>query len=170
MSEAVKERQEERDETRGEKARPPAEAPVQTGFYPSPFEEMERLMETFFGRSPLWGRLGPLFEGAQTPKVDLIDRDHELVLRAELPGVNKDDLEVTLSEDSVTIRAQTRQESQEEKDHFLRREIRYGQFVRTIPLPAPVDVEAARSRFENGILELTMPKVARAKRRVIPVE
>ncbi len=174
MNDVVKdqERQQEnqsKEVARSEQSRHPA--------YLHPFEEIERLFDAFsrgwlspWSREwPAWSRLSTPFEG-RSPKVDLIDRDDTLVLRAELPGVKKEDVEVTLSEDSLTIRAHSRQEQKEEKENFLRREISYGEFVRTVPLPVPVDVDQAKSKFDNGVLEITLPKVSKARRRVIPVE
>lgn len=148
----------------------------------SPFDEMDRLFESFFGRP--WGRnwLQPLswhmpawpeakqpFEG-RTPKVDVIDRTNDILVRAELPGVNKDDLEVSLSDNTVTIRARTKYEHKEEKGEFYRCEISRGEYARTVGLPADVDVDKAAASFKDGMLELTLPKVEASKRRTIKVE
>ncbi len=181
MTEDVKERpqqqtteaQEAKQET-GKAVAPAESRPA----YLHPLEEIERLFDALTSRGWLspwsrdWSMLSRIpspFEG-KTPKVDLIDRDDELVLHAELPGVKKEDVEVTLSEDSLTIRATTRKEQKEEKGNYLRQEISYGEIVRTIPLPAAVDVDKAKSKFEDGILEIHMPKVEKSKRRTIPVE
>lgn len=147
----------------------------------SPFEEMERMMEGMFPRNwlRLWPRsLGewptlpetqPPFEG-RWPKVDVIDRDNEVVVRAELPGVSKDDIDISLSENTLTLRASTRRETKEEKGNYHRCEITRGEFARTLSLPADVDAEQARTSFKDGLLELTLPKVQPAKRRTIKVE
>jgi HSP20 family protein len=109
------------------------------------------------------------FEG-RSPKVDVIDREADIVIRGELPGVAKDDLEVTMTDDSVTIRASTRHEEKEEKGEYYRRELSRGEFQRVVPLPAAVKGTEAKATFKDGILELVLPKVAPAKRRTVKVE
>ncbi|MFP4614903.1 MAG: Hsp20/alpha crystallin family protein [Thiohalorhabdus sp.] len=146
----------------------------------TPFDEMERMFEELMPRG--WmrpfaggfpGRMGELapFEG-RTPRVDVQDRESDILVRAELPGVKKDDLDVSLSENTVTIKATTRQEKEEgEKEgDYYRREIASGSFARTVALPGEVDGDNAKAQFEDGILELTLPKREQAKRRRIKVE
>lgn len=145
----------------------------------SPFEEMDRMFDSFFGpRSrgwlspfhwPSFGELPAPFEG-RTPKVDVIDRDHEVVVKAELPGVKKENLDVTVGDNSVTIRATTRQETKEEKENYYRSEISRGEFSRTVGLPATVDAAKAKAKFTDGVLEMTLPKVNEAKRRTVKIE
>ncbi len=149
------------------------------GTAPSPFEEMERLFEDFLGRrwmSPLRGdlpRVGELapFEG-RSPRVDVKDRENDVQIRAELPGVSKDDLDVSVTDNTVTIKASTRQEQEEgqQEGDYYRREIAYGDFARTVALPADVDADSAKAHFEDGVLDLTLPKKEQAKRRRIQVE
>ena len=146
-----------------------------------PFEDMDRFFESVFDRPwrrgwplhmpwewPLWAEARGAFE--RTPKVDVIDRPNEVVVQAELPGVSKDDLEITLSDSDVTIRASTRREEKEEKENYYRCEISRGEFVRTVALPAEVDGDNVKASFKNGVLELTLPKVESSKRRKITVE
>ena len=92
------------------------------------------------------------------PRVDVIDREDELVVRAETPGIDKDDLEVSVSEGSVTIKGATRREEKEEKGEYHRCEIMRGTFSRSVALPAEVDADAAQATFKDGVLELTPPK------------
>lgn len=141
----------------------------------SPFEEMERALERLFPRSwprpwrgewPSWADFAP-FAG-RVPRVDVIDRENEVVLRAEVPGLNKEDLEVSVSDSSVTIRGEIKRE--EEKGEYYYREMGYGAFSRTISLPAAVDSKQAKVRLKNGILEMTMPKTEAEKRHKIPIE
>jgi HSP20 family protein len=141
-----------------------------------PFEEMERMFESFFPRGwmrpfewPSWGRLPAPFEG-RMPRVDVIDREHEVVVRAEVPGVDKKDLEVSLGDNVVTIKGSTRREETEEKGDFHRREISSGSFARTVALPAEVDTGKSRASFKDGVLELVLPKAERAKRRSITID
>ncbi|MGH8508996.1 MAG: Hsp20/alpha crystallin family protein [Gammaproteobacteria bacterium] len=138
------------------------------------FEELSRAMfdrrwlspfERFF---PSFPELRAPFEG-RMPKVDVIDREAEIVIRGELPGVAKDDLEVSMTDDAVTIRASTRHEEKEEKGEYRRRELSRGEFQRVVALPAAVKGAEAKANFKDGILELVLPKLEPAKRRTIKV-
>jgi HSP20 family protein len=100
----------------------------------------------------------------------VIDRDEEVILRAELPGVDKKDLDVSMTDDAVTIRGSCRSEEKEEKGDYFRREVSTGSFSRTVALPADVDGEKAKASFKDGLLELTLPKVKKAMRKAIKVE
>lgn len=144
----------------------------------SPFEEMDRLMESFFPRHwlrpfrwemPSWSELGAPLE-MRTPRVDIIDRDNEIVVKAEIPGVKKEDLDVSMTESTVTIKGSTIHEEKQEKGNFYRCEISRGAFSRTVALPADVDTDKAKAVFNDGILELTIPKVEKSKRKTITVE
>jgi HSP20 family protein len=142
------------------------------------FHEMERLFDEFFPRR-WWqhglgggvpgGRLASPFEG-KVPSVDVIDRDHEFLVKAELPGVNKDDINITLTGSTITIEAKMEREETEEQENYCHREICHGTFVRTLELPAAVDENAAKASFKNGMLELTIPKVEQTKRKNVKVE
>lgn len=152
--------------------------PVESGQGLSPFADLDRWFEDFprfaamqpFGQGWFdWPDLEAPFRG-RTPKVDMLDRDDAIVVRAELPGVDKDGLEVTVDENTVTIRATTRQEKKQEKENYYRREMSRGEFRRSLPLPESVDSEQAKARFKDGILELTLPKVAKTERKTIKVE
>lgn len=108
------------------------------------------------------------FEG--TPKVDVIDRDEEVVIHAELPGVNREDLDVSMTDDTVTIKCTSAHEEKEEKGDFYRREMSRGEFSRTVTLPCEVDDSKAKATFKDWIMELILPKVEPTKRRSIKVE
>ena len=146
---------------------------------PSRLEEVERDVERLFDqfltggwRSPFrrdWPRLSWGAEG-QTPRIDVVERDDEIVVRAELPGVDKKDLDVSLTDDTVTIKASTRKESQEEKGDYHRREISTGYLSRTISLPAGVNGNACKAEFKDGLLELKIPKQEKAKRIQVDVK
>jgi HSP20 family protein len=144
----------------------------------SPWDEMEH----WFGRGGRHSWLHPglwewpshlesamAFRGGM-PKVDVVDRDAEVVVRAELPGVAKQDLDVTVTDDSITLKAHTSHEEKEEKGEYYRREMSYGEYQRTIALPHTVDGEKARATFNDGVLELTLPKVEKTSRRKVAVE
>jgi len=144
----------------------------------SPFGEMDRWFENFFPRGwmrpsrmewPSWGELAAPFEGCM-PMVDVIDRDDEVVVRAEVPGVEKDDLDVSVSDNAVTIKGETKREEKEEKGDYYRCEISRGTFARTVVLPDYVDSDSVKAKFEDGVLELTLPKVEKVKRRSIKID
>ena len=144
----------------------------------SPFEEMDRMFEDFFSRGwmrpsrwewPSMGELAKPFEG-KMPKVDVIERDDEVVIKAELPGVDKKDLDVSVTENSVTIKGTTSHEEKEEKGDYYRCEISRGAYARTVGLPAYVDADKAKASFKDGVLELKLPKVEKSKRRSIEIK
>lgn len=144
----------------------------------TPFEEMERLFEGLipsdWSRPVQWGwpqlsRTRMPFEG-KLPSIDVVDRESEILVRAELPGVDKKDLDITVSDDSVTIKGSTKRESKEEKGDYYRCEITQGSFARTIALPCAVSSEKGKASFKDGMLELVLPKTAPSKRRSIKVE
>ena len=144
----------------------------------SPFEEMERMFDNYFSRGwlrpfsmewPSFPKGAAPFEG-KTPKVDVIDRDNEVMVKAELPGVDKKDLDVTVTQNTVTIKGSTSHEEKEEKGDYYRCELSRGSYSRTLSLPADVDEEKTKARFKDGILELTLPKVKKSKRHTVKVE
>ena len=144
----------------------------------APFEEFERFFEQMRNRDCMapfhWPDTVqshlPMFAEGRMPKVDIIDRDKDLLIRAELPGVDKKDLDISMTDSSVTIKASTHYEEKEEKGDYYRSEIAQGQYARTISLPAEVDMDQARTTFKDGVLELTVPKLERSQRRSIKVE
>ena len=144
----------------------------------SPFEEMERLFEGYFPRGwmrpfgwerPSWGELTAPFEG-KMPRVDVIDRDEELIVKAELPGVDKKDLDVSVTENTVTIKGSTSHEEKEEKGDYHRSEMSRGTYSRTLTLPTDVEADKAKAKFKDGVLELSLPKMKKAKRHSIKVD
>ena len=104
------------------------------------------------------------------PKVDVVDREAEVVVRAELPGVEKDGVELTVTDHTLILRAQTRHEEKEEKGEYFRHEMTHGEFQRTLELPEAVDQEKARATFRNGVLQVTLPKLEKTPRTKISIE
>jgi HSP20 family protein len=139
----------------------------------NPFEEMERMFEQFLGRSwlrpfgwesPHWSEMAKSME-VRVPSVDVIDREEEVVVRAEIPGVEKENLEVSLNDDRLTIKGSTQEEKEEkEAGEYTRREMSRGSFTRVVTLPANVDGEKAKASFKDGVLEMTLPKLKPSKR------
>ena len=144
----------------------------------SPFEEMDRWFDNYLSRRwlqpfrlarPDWGDLPMPFEG-KMPRVDVVDRDDEIIVKAEVPGVDKKDLDISVTENTVSIKGSTSHEEKEEKGDYYRCEMSSGSFSRHVSLPAEVDVEKARSKFKDGVLELALPKTKKAKRHTVKID
>jgi HSP20 family protein len=143
----------------------------------SPFEEMDRMFDQYFrhGFMRPWRFEWPSFPELALPemkmlKVDVLDRETEVVVKAEIPGVEKKDLDISVGDDKVTIKGSTRHEEKEEKGDYYRREISRGAFLRTVALPATVDGSKAKANFKDGMLELTLPKTEKARKHKISIE
>ncbi len=135
-------------------------------------QEVDRIFDDFFrGWSRPWtsGWLTPM-EGGFTPSVDLKETDKEFVLTAEVPGVSKDELDVTITEDSVTLRGERRQEKEEKNENYHYRETTYGAFQRVIPLPGEVVAEKAKAKLKDGVLTLVLPKAQPSKAKGVQVK
>ena len=144
----------------------------------SPFDTMDRLFEGMFpsGWMQPWRRPWPSWSEMvappepKIPRVDVIDRNEEIVIRAEAPGVEKKDLDVSVTDSTVVIKSATRHEEKEEKGDYYRCEISRGAFARSVPLPAEVDGARAKASFKDGMLELVLPKIAKSKRHSISLD
>ena len=128
-------------------------------------EEMDRVFDDFgFGRGWLTPRLGfgwprQLISGTEgwLPEVEMLQRNNELVIRADLPGLTKDDVKVDVTENAVTIQGERKREHEEEKAGVYRSERSYGSFCRVIALPEGAIADQAKAIFKDGVLEVTMP-------------
>ncbi|MGJ5673407.1 MAG: Hsp20/alpha crystallin family protein [Nostochopsis sp.] len=114
--------------------------------------------------------LFPKLNATWTPAVELKETDTDIILKAEVPGIEAKDLDVEVSTDVVAIAGEYQQEKQEQDKGCLRTEFRYGQFQRIVPLPVPVKNDQVKAEFKNGVLTLTLPKVEAAKRNVVKVD
>ncbi len=148
--------------------------PAASGERPmSLFDELDRL---FGGTWPTrgwpthWPSWPEFVRGQGMPPVDVIDRENEVLVRAEVPGVNKDELDVTVTDNRITIKGEYRKEDKEERGDYHRSETSYGSFSRTVELPAEVDGTKGSAKFENGVLEVTLPKHETSKKKSIKVE
>lgn len=132
----------------------------------SPLTDMESWFQHMFPRMgqarrwdwPSLDHLPRPFEG-KIPRVDVIERDNEVLLKAEMPGVSRDNLEVTTTRNTVTLKGTSRYEHKHEDGDFHRREMSEGIFARTVTLPAEVAGDKAEARFRDGLLELSLPKL-----------
>jgi HSP20 family protein len=119
--------------------------------------EMNRLMDDFFGSAWVPTAADP-WAGTFLPNVDIKENDKELVVSAELPGLDDKDVEVLLTDDTLTIKGEKKFEKEDKEDNYHRVERSYGSFNRVIALPADVLTEKAEAKFEKGILSITLPK------------
>jgi HSP20 family protein len=127
-------------------------------------QEMNRLFGTFFdsqagnGVRANGGRLG-----RWVPAMDLVEEADRYVLRADLPGVGEDDVSIELDDNVLTISGERRSEQEERRDGYHRVERATGRFSRSLALPDGVDPDSVRARFEQGVLEVSVPKPAERK-------
>jgi len=150
--------------------------PVKTNGHPFAFmrrfaEEMDRLFEdfgldtgwsvpSFFTRGREWMRREAGFIPAEwSPRVDVLEREGQLVVRVDLPGMTKDEVKVELTNEWLAVQGERREEKKEKQKGYRYSECRYGSFYRAVPLPEGVDTTKATAEFHKGVLEVVMPYV-----------
>ncbi len=129
-------------------------------------EEIDRLFTDFLSPRRRRGKEPMIWQ----PRVDLYETENDVILKAELPGIDKKDLEVTVTEDSVHIKGEKKEETEVKKENYYRKEISFGKFERIIPLPVEVEPDKADAKFDKGILEIKIPKKEEAKKKVKKIE
>lgn len=131
--------------------------------------EMNRLFDNFFTGFDL-----PWFGGNEsrvlTPRVDVSESDQEIHIAAELPGLDEKDVEVTVTDDTLTIRGEKKEESERKEHNYHMMERSYGTFSRTLRLPFTVDAEQAKAVFRDGVLQITLPKPKGVQQRTHKIE
>jgi HSP20 family protein len=135
--------------------------------------EMERMFEDFF--SPRWSPFRRSFwptrkQAFPSVDIDVYEEKDEIVAKAELPGMSKDDINVNVADHILTIKGEKKKEEETKDEDYFFSERSYGTFVRSIELPADVQTEKAKANFKNGILEIRLPKTEEAKKKEIPVK
>lgn len=132
--------------------------------------EMSDMLDDFWGTFDL----RPFSDGgslrAFSPIVDVREGDKDIRIKAELPGMDEKDIEVTLADDSITIKGEKREEKEERENECVYREAHYGAFHRMIPLPEGLDGDKAEASFKNGVLDVTVPRLDGAKRKTKKIE
>jgi len=128
-------------------------------------DAMDRLFEESLVRPR--GLLAPLT--GETTLVDMYETDEAVVVKATVPGVKPEDIDISVTGDVVTIRGEVKEETEVKKENYIRRERRHGSFCRQLPLPTAVDVDKAEAVFENGVLNLTLPKAEEVRPKSIKV-
>lgn len=154
----------------------PPEKPIPPGVFSTPFgmvrkfaEEMDHLFEDFthgytgrlpsvFGRGrELFRREAGLIPAEWSPRIDVARRNGSYIVRADLPGLSKDDVKVELTDEAMLLHGERKIEKEEKKEGLMYRECEYGSFFRSIPLPEGVVPEKAEAVFRDGVLEVTLP-------------
>jgi len=144
----------------------------------SPFEEMEKRFEEFFRRpfsllGPSWFPSLRLHELEEiSPTVDIFEEGNDVVVKAELPGLKKEDIDVNITGDKITISGEKKKEEKIEKKDYYRVERSYGSFTRSFSMPTEVQTDQAKANFKDGVLEVRIPKTeeARKKEKKIQIE
>ena len=132
--------------------------------------EMDRLFDVFF-REPWGGIDWPFAAGrAWTPAVDVAETEDEVTIRAELPGVDPKDLNISLTENQVVLAGEKRETAERKGKDFCQTETRYGSFRRSIPVPAAVDTERVEADYANGVVTIRLRKTRRTPPKRIEVK
>lgn len=126
--------------------------------------EMDRLIDEFW-QGPLASPLSA-FSGRLTPQLDESEDEKAYHVRIELPGMDKEDVDVSLSDGMLTVRGEKKEEEEEKGKDFYRRERHFGSFRRTIPIPGEVDETKIDASFKKGVLSIDLPKSAEAQKKV----
>jgi HSP20 family protein len=137
-------------------------------------DEIDRMFEDFAlpSLSSLWpGALPGKGSGRWMPALDVYEKENDLIVEAELPGIPKEAVKITCTDSTLTIQGETKKEEEEKKEGYYRVERRYGSFYRTVPLPESCDYSRAKAEFRDGVLKITLPKTAKPeeKGRTIPI-
>ena len=126
-------------------------------------EEMNRMFDTSARRQPsLWG-------GAFAPAIDVVEEKDGFVVRADLPGLSKDDVSVAIQDNILTIKGERKSEVEQTKGNIYHQERVYGQFLRTVELPVRVEAGKVQATFKDGVLTVSLPKSEEAKPKEIKV-
>src|SRR3989442_7506130 len=107
---------------------------------------------------------------AWQPAVELFETDSDVVLRAEMHGIDPKNVDITGTDDTLALKGEAKTEHEERGRNYVRRELRHGSFIRTLPLPGEVKGDQAKASYKNGILEIRVPKGVRAKPKGVKVE
>lgn len=141
-------------------------------FSASPFQIMRRMteeMDRVFG-SAFGGFPGALREeGAWSPRIEAFQKEDQFIVRAELPGLNRDDIDVSVTDEAITLQGRREHREEQEREGYYHSEISYGSFYRTIPLPEGVITDSCEAQFRDGVLEIRIqapPKEVSQGRRI----
>jgi HSP20 family protein len=168
---------EEREKRLSERREERAPSIFEEVWMESPMRMLQRMREDLnrmFGGFPGFGRMMPSLAamGAMMPSVDVWETENDVMVSAELPGVDPNNVEIFTTEDSLRIRGEMKREEEQREKGVYRAERRFGMFDRTIPLPAEIQPDQAKATFKHGIMEIRLPKTQQAKEKMkkVPIE
>lgn len=134
-----------------------------------PFDQLfESMLPAFFRPVRMNELMGE--GGGRLPHLDIIDREHDVIIKADAAGISKENLDIQVHGNTLYLSGHREDESDKEEGKYLYRERRFGGFSRTVQLPVEVDSNKAKASFKDGILELVLPKAESAKRRKIEIQ
>jgi HSP20 family protein len=137
--------------------------------YWQPFTEIETIREQLDKVFDQRAATRDNSETAWMPALELVDAGDNFVLKAQLPGIDPKDIDVQVTREAISISGERRYENTDEKSGYVRSEFRYGKFHRVLPLPAPIQNDSVQAECKDGILMLTLPKVAEARNKVVKI-
>lgn len=126
-------------------------------------DEMDKLFDEFW-------RKRPFFETGWSPELDVAETSENIIVKVEVPGLDPKDIDISITGGTLTLKGEKREEKEEKDKYYHRVERRYGSFMRTVDLPESVDTEKVKAECKNGILEIILPKVEKAKPKKITVK
>jgi len=134
-------------------------------------EEMERRLEDIFGRPflPAVWRRSPMLETGWAPAIEVFEKEDKFVVKAELPGMREEDIDVSIVGNTLTIKGERKAESEVKEEDYYCCERSYGSFSRSIAVPSNVDAKKIEASFEYGVLDVSLPKVPEVKPKKIAV-
>jgi HSP20 family protein len=129
-------------------------------------DEMDRFFPSF------WPNVDrePATAGHWAPAADLYEDKDQIIVKLELPGIRKEDVSISLTEDTLTIKGERKSEKEENRENYYRLEGNYGSFLRVIALPRPVKSDAVKAEYRDGILKIVLPKAEESKTREIKID
>ncbi len=147
--------------------------PVRREDWVSPFyslqKEINRIFDNFFNELTPSRFFGDSF-GSFVPSVDVKEKDDEFVVTVELPGMDAKDVDISISDDILTLRGEKKEEKEEKEGNYYRRECSYGSFHRDIPLPAEVEPDKVEAEFKRGVLTVHLPKKPESQRKAKKIQ
>ncbi|MFQ6077797.1 MAG: Hsp20/alpha crystallin family protein [Thermodesulfobacteriota bacterium] len=129
-------------------------------------DEMDKLWEGFFGE---WPSVEP-FRREWAPSLDVSETKNNIVVKAEVPGMDAKDIDISLANDVLTIRGEKKQEKEEKDENYHRVERSYGAFARSVRLPQEVQSDKIKANYKNGVLKITLPKSEEAKKKEVKIK
>ena len=129
-------------------------------------DEMNKLFDDFFGQRPARGEWT---EGVWSPSVDVSEDKDNVIIKAEMPGMKKEDVKISIQDNVLTLKGEKRQEKEEKDKNYHRIERSYGSFCRSFQLPTSVKTDKIKANYKDGVLNISLPKTEEVKPKEIPI-